>query len=655
LAVDRRDEVERELLPRSLKFTAVALSCALATLVVATVLFARQAALVRDATAEEMALNDWQGRLQSVLVSLIDAETGQRGYLLTGNARYLVPYNAAIHDIPMTLDSLREVPIADPSLPVHLSAIEERASAKIRELTETIRLRESGAMLEALAIVRTDAGLGQLHRLRGDSREVTAVVAAHRQAMNDRVVRGSLKTERLAVMTAVALVAVILLAGMEIWLLLGARSRQTRALKELAEVFDHTPDFVAQADWMGRMLYLNPAARRALRLAEDADIKGRAFSEFFTDETNRRWMPEIIPAAKRDGVWLGETAVRLPRGAVPVNHMVIAHHGSLGRVVRYTSIMRDISEQVTTRAELARQTATLNAIVESIPANVVVWDTDLRYRLVNREFERSRGRREDFIGLKFEDAWGPDEYERSIPWLRRALAGETVSHEMDYQQPSGSQHVLATYTPLHLEDGTVGGVIGVAQDITQHREENLRLTLLSERDPLTGLMNRTGFEAYLEKKVSEGDGASVGVLYVDLDNFKPVNDRYGHSTGDEVLRQLAARLQGAVRPTDVVARLGGDEFAIALAGLHGAADADAVAHKVVSLARQEFQLGGRTVTISASVGIAFDADAQGGWKNLVNQADAMAYEAKAQGRGRSALFGRDGTSTTRIQRKLQKG
>ena len=653
--MERRDKAEHESLPRRLKFTAVALTCALVALVVGTVLFARQAALVRDATSEEMALNDWHARLQSVLVALIDAETGQRGYLLTGNARYLAPYNAAIHDIPVALDGLRDVPIPDPALPRHLADIERLASRKIGELTETIRLRESGAMLEALAMVRTDAGQGQMERLRQGIEQVSAIVVAHREATGSRVLRGSLETERLAILSAAALVAVVLLAGVETWLLLGSRSKQTRALRELAEVFDHTPDFVAQADWMGRMLYLNPAARRALRISPDADVKGRAFSEFFTDDTNRRWMPEIIPAARRDGVWLGETAVRLPRGAVPVNHMVIPHLGTLGRVVRYTSIMRDISGQVTTRAELARQTATLNAVIESIPAIVVVWDVDLRYRLVNREFERSRGRREDFIGLRFEDAWGPDEYERSIPWLRRALAGETVSCEKDFQLPGGAlQHVLATYMPLHLEDGTVGGVIGVAQDITTHREEKQRLTFLSERDPLTGLMNRAGFESYLEQKVSHGDGASLAVLYVDLDHFKPVNDRYGHATGDDVLRQLAVRLQGVVRPTDAVARLGGDEFAIALAGLQGPASAESVAQKVVALAGREFHLAGRRVTIGASVGIAFDADAQGGWLNLVNQADAMAYEAKAQGRGRSALFGRDGTSTTRIQRKLLK-
>ena len=274
-------------------------------------------------------------------------------------------------------------------------------------------------------------------RVRHDIKAVAAIVDVHREATSNRVILGSLKTQRLAVWTAVALVVVVLLAGIEIWLLLSARSKHTRSLRELAEVFDHTPDFVAQADWMGRMLYLNPAARRAMGLASDVDVKERSFTDFFTAETNKRWMPEIIPTAKRNGVWIGETAVRLPRGAVPVNHMVIAHHGTLGRVVRYTSIMRDISEQVIARAELARQTATLNAIVESIPAIVVVWDADLRYRLVNREFERSRGRREDFVGLKFEDAWGPEEYERSIPWLRRALAGETVSYEKEFQPLGG--------------------------------------------------------------------------------------------------------------------------------------------------------------------------------------------------------------------------
>ena len=167
-------------------------------------------------------------------------------------------------------------------------------------------------------------------------------------------------------------------------------------------------------------------------------------------------------------------------------------------------------------------------------------------------------------------------------------------------------------------------------------------------------MNRTGFESYLEKKVSDGEGASLGVLYIDLDRFKPVNDRYGHATGDQVLRQLAGRLQSVVRPTDAVARLGGDEFAIALAGLHGSDDAESVASKVVTLAQQAFDLDGKTVTIGASVGVAFDADTQGGWRSMLNQADAMAYEAKEAGRGRSALHGRDGTATTRLQRELLK-
>jgi len=416
-----------------------------------------------------------------------------------------------------------------------------------------------------------------------------------------------------------------------------------RALRDLTDVVDYTPDFVAQSNWRGQVLYINPAAREALGVTATESIGGRLFSDFYSPEVVEQFTREIVPAVKRNGTWVGETTLLLHDGSmVPVSHVVVGHRDAEGRVARYSSLMRDISDEVTSRRDLARQTATLNAVIEAIPAMVAVWDTDLRFRLVNKAYVRWRGRRRrELVGTKVEEVLGETEYAQSLPWAERALAGETVTYEKEFPGAVESRHVSFTYIPLHLKDGKVGGVVAVAQDITHHREENVRLMILSERDPLTGLLNRAGLEKYLSKKTSQGDGSSLAVLYIDLDHFKPINDTHGHATGDKVLRDFATSLQSLVRPTDAVARLGGDEFGVVLSGIREPDDAVRVADKVVEMARLPIAVGDLLLRIGASVGIAFDADADGGWKGLVARADAMVYRAKANGRGQTALARRD--------------
>ncbi|WP_374568028.1 PAS domain-containing protein [Ideonella sp.] len=412
------------------------------------------------------------------------------------------------------------------------------------------------------------------------------------------------------------------------------RKAVERALRDLTEVFDNTPDFVVQADWRGRVLYLNPAVRRTLGFAPDEPVDGHHFSEFNTPQTNDRFDNEIIPAVKRNGVWVGEaTVLDGQRRAVPVSYMVIAHRDVRGRVARYSGIMRDVSADMAARQSLARQTATLNAVIEAIPAMVGVWDVDMRYRLVNRAFERWRSRdRGDVVGHSIEQVLGAEEFERIRPWVTRALAGETVTYEREFPSASVGRHVNVTYLPLRLEDGTVDGFIGVAHDITRHREERSRLLALAERDPLTGLLNRAGFDGCLSRQIEAGEGATTGVLYIDLDRFKPVNDTHGHAIGDEVLVMFASRLQHLVRPTDAVARLGGDEFAIVLAGVTEMAQVDAVARKIRDAAARPFKIGELRLSVGASVGSALDATGEGGLKGLVARADAMSYLAKAAGR-----------------------
>lgn len=170
-----------------------------------------------------------------------------------------------------------------------------------------------------------------------------------------------------------------------------------------------------------------------------------------------------------------------------------------------------------------------------------------------------------------------------------------------------------------------------------------QLSYLARYDPLTGLINRTLFADRLQGAVarSRRDGGLVALMFLDVDNFKDVNDGFGHATGDVVLRQIAQRLGGSVRESDTVARLGGDEFTVILEGGHRVEDAGRVATKILTAVTAPYQVGDQELHITASIGIAMypvdgeDAD------ELLRAADIAMYSAKAAGKNTYQYFTRE--------------
>ena len=159
----------------------------------------------------------------------------------------------------------------------------------------------------------------------------------------------------------------------------------------------------------------------------------------------------------------------------------------------------------------------------------------------------------------------------------------------------------------------------------------------SLHDPLTGLANRSLFFDRVDHAIARlkrRPDAFIAVLFIDLDNFKTVNDTLGHARGDRLLTIVAERLLTVVRAVDTVARLGGDEFALLLEDLASADGAMIVADRAVSILAKPFDLGGTPVNMSASIGVALRADAESSVAALVQDADAAMYEAKRAGKGR---------------------
>ncbi|WP_323750314.1 EAL domain-containing protein [Marinobacter sp.] len=184
----------------------------------------------------------------------------------------------------------------------------------------------------------------------------------------------------------------------------------------------------------------------------------------------------------------------------------------------------------------------------------------------------------------------------------------------------------------------------------RHKESELALQRLVKRDPLTGLGNRLLFEEILESSLArcKRSGGRLGVLFLDLDRFKEINDSLGHPTGDLLLMLISDRLRSVVREADFIARIGGDEFTILIDDLHSAGDALAVAHKIVVALSHPSPVGAHELNITASVGVALYPENGDTPIKLMQKADIALYEAKRKGVSKIQCF------TANLQTQLER-
>ena len=181
---------------------------------------------------------------------------------------------------------------------------------------------------------------------------------------------------------------------------------------------------------------------------------------------------------------------------------------------------------------------------------------------------------------------------------------------------------------------------GLLIDTTDRKRLEARLLHDALHDPLTGLANRVLFRDHLERALARRRRSRMGValLFLDLDDFKAVNDSFGHAAGDRVLVEVARRLSETVRAEDVVARQGGDEFTVLLPSIRGPAEAAASAERLIEALARPIDLGDESVGIGVSIGVAMAARAGPVADDLLAHADAAMYAAKAGGKGRQTLF-----------------
>ncbi|WP_067066181.1 diguanylate cyclase domain-containing protein [Roseateles chitosanitabidus] len=278
----------------------------------------------------------------------------------------------------------------------------------------------------------------------------------------------------------------------------------------------------------------------------------------------------------------------------------------------------------------------LRTIADNLPVLIAYIDADQRLRFLNATFRSWMGMEPGAVlGRTLEDVVGPVLYEPRLQFLKGALAGVRQRFETRSESNGISRDLLTEYVPDIRPDGTVAGVYTLATDISAFKQVERELDQLSRIDPLTGLPNRRQFESRLSEALARTrrNERTLGLMFLDLDHFKQVNDTLGHAAGDVVLKVFADRVRGVIRETDQLCRLAGDEFVLILENLNEPSEAAAVAQKVLDAVVQPLTLQGQALRLSTSIGVACHVGGPESEPALLGRADDALYAAKAAGRG----------------------
>ncbi|UYF99810.1 putative bifunctional diguanylate cyclase/phosphodiesterase [Halomonas sp. GD1P12] len=399
---------------------------------------------------------------------------------------------------------------------------------------------------------------------------------------------------------------------------------------ELDHFFLLSQDMLCCIDFRGALLNVNPAFERMLgRRAEE--LIGRPCGVIVEPDDH----PIIERALARihQGEQIEPFDVRAKSQTNALTWLEVSAFAD-GEVIYV--IARDITERKTSEQQLVL----LERSVESSTNGVVIVDAladDLPMVYVNKAFETITGyTRDEALGRNCRILQGDETDASTVKQLRRGIREQRDVHVMlrNVRQDGTSFWNDLYVSPVRDEQGRVTHFIGVQNDVTAQREYQAQLRHNANHDALTGLPNRQ----LLNQRLSQGCMLAkryrrhVAVLFIDLDDFKPINDSLGHDVGDFILISVARRLEEELRPWDTVARIGGDEFIVLLPDLAMEQDVIQVVERLLRRIAEPYWYQDKALHITASIGIGTDNGSMAKPRSLVQQADLAMYKAKRRGR-----------------------
>ena len=379
------------------------------------------------------------------------------------------------------------------------------------------------------------------------------------------------------------------------------------------------------------------------------EIVGKSFRITFTAEDLAAGTPEKELSEAQDGrrATYERWNVRKDGTHFWAANNMAPIYGAAGALIGFTKFVADMTANYEAREALQDSEERLRILIESVPeyaifslaldGSITSWNSAAHGALGYADHE--------IIGKHFAELFAPEDISNGVPEivLQKASVLGKVDEERWFLRKDGSRFLGNEKISRLRASKKRGsqGFVHIAHDITAHKKQTDDLRRRAAVDPLTGLANRNTFFDHVERAIALIKRRSTyrfAVLFIDLDHFKAVNDRYGHMVADHLLEITARRLESCARTEDIVARIGGDEFAILLNGIHDAADAEEAASRIGAEMQKPIFVDSQNVLATVSVGIALGAPGYDNPETILRDADSAMYVAKAGGRARSMMF-----------------
>ena len=429
------------------------------------------------------------------------------------------------------------------------------------------------------------------------------------------------------------------------------QGKSEEALRESEEryrsLFEGVPIGLYRTTPAGRLLDANDALVRVLGYPDRETLLRANVGDIYYDPRDRQRWQRTVEEEAGSRIRSFETQVRRHDGRVIwVRFSLQTMRDEDGRVVRYEGALEDITDRRRAQDALQASEERFRALVQNASDMISILDPDGSVLYASPSHQRLLGHApEDFVGGNFLDFV---HYE-DRPLVANALGclvdlpHENLTIEYRCQHRNDTWLTIESTASNLLAHPSVLGLVLNSHDITDRKRAEERLLHDALHDELTGLPNRALFMDRLwqavERSRREPDRL-MAVLFLDVDQFKIVNDSLGHLVGDELLIQIARALSSALRPMDTIARIGGDEFAILLERGHEVEDAATVAERIHERLAAPINLGGHEVFITASIGIAICTPDYEKPEDLLRDADTAMYRAKSSGRACHVVFHR---------------
>ncbi|TCQ05160.1 GGDEF and EAL domain-containing protein [Sphingomonas sp. PP-CC-3A-396] len=406
------------------------------------------------------------------------------------------------------------------------------------------------------------------------------------------------------------------------------------------DAFEHAPVGMAVTNADGRMERVNAAfaAMLGLTVVQLAGLDFRTITHPDDQEADARLFAEVV-AGGRDDYTLEKRYIHKNGEPVHASLAVSAVRAPDGALIRVIAHIQDVTERRRADRALQEINARMTLAMEAVRGGF--WHIDVE----TKRFETSPSFSRFVRGPERSGPIDLDTYgdyiapaNRDAASVQTLLDGEIDNASVEYELSTinGPRWMRCDRKLLRAADGSPLRIVGVTIDISEDRERQLRAVVAAETDPLTGLLNRRGLD---QRLAQTSPGVAVGIIAIDLDRFKAINDRFGHSVGDTVLVEVARRLRGAVRASDHLARLGGDEFAVLLPDADDAR-LSVVANRIERALCERMTSDGITLPVGGSVGaVLMDGSAtSSAVQNFAaawGRADAALYAAKRDRTARS--------------------